>query len=254
MFCCDRKSRAACAQSFTLWQQATIEITRCDHSIIACPRHLYRCCSSRTSRSGAQPGGGIWGFVPPRNFQNIPQHIGNNFTNTQNPLLTNERYNTQDQAFLVFLSSWGFLVLPSVFQSPLKKRHEPKKNLVRKRTSKSLVSVFCCGRNSKPEFGQPGSGKWKGIKSLKFENCIQIESLAFKRWRTYLSVTRNKRKFRDRQNVTKKVWKSDKNCEMSLHRDVLRTLGEVGVINISSLRLKISFLNRYNNQHLQFCG
>jgi len=25
-FCCDRKSRAACAQSFALWQQATIEI------------------------------------------------------------------------------------------------------------------------------------------------------------------------------------------------------------------------------------
>jgi len=28
-------------QSFTLWQQATIEITRCDHSIIACSCHLY---------------------------------------------------------------------------------------------------------------------------------------------------------------------------------------------------------------------
>ena len=27
-FCCDRKSRAACAQSFALWQQATIEIMR----------------------------------------------------------------------------------------------------------------------------------------------------------------------------------------------------------------------------------
>jgi len=26
--CCDRKSRAACAQIFALWQQATIEITR----------------------------------------------------------------------------------------------------------------------------------------------------------------------------------------------------------------------------------
>jgi len=30
--CCDRKSRAACAQSFALWQQATIEITCHDHS------------------------------------------------------------------------------------------------------------------------------------------------------------------------------------------------------------------------------
>jgi len=29
------KARAACAQSFALWQQATIEITRRDHSIIA---------------------------------------------------------------------------------------------------------------------------------------------------------------------------------------------------------------------------
>jgi len=37
--CCDRKSRAACAQSFAPWQQATIEITRRDQSIIACSRH-----------------------------------------------------------------------------------------------------------------------------------------------------------------------------------------------------------------------
>ena len=40
-YCCDRKSRAACAQSFALWQQATIEITRRDNSIIACSRHIY---------------------------------------------------------------------------------------------------------------------------------------------------------------------------------------------------------------------
>ena len=51
-FCCDRKSRAAYAQSFALWQQATIEFTRHDHSVIACSRHIYEwCCSSRTSRS-----------------------------------------------------------------------------------------------------------------------------------------------------------------------------------------------------------
>jgi len=51
-FCCDRKSRAAYAQSFALWQQATIEFTCHDHSIIACSRHMYVwCCSSRTSRS-----------------------------------------------------------------------------------------------------------------------------------------------------------------------------------------------------------
>jgi len=51
-FCCDRKSRAACAQSFALWQQATIEFTCHDHSNIACSRHIYVWyCSSRTSRS-----------------------------------------------------------------------------------------------------------------------------------------------------------------------------------------------------------
>ena len=49
--CCDRKSRAACVQSFALWQQATIEFTCHDHSIIACSRNIYVwCCSSRTSR------------------------------------------------------------------------------------------------------------------------------------------------------------------------------------------------------------
>jgi len=40
-YCCNRKSRAGCAQSFALWQQATIEITWQDHSIIACSRHAY---------------------------------------------------------------------------------------------------------------------------------------------------------------------------------------------------------------------
>jgi len=36
-----RKGQAARAQNFALWQQATTEITRCDHSMIACSRHLY---------------------------------------------------------------------------------------------------------------------------------------------------------------------------------------------------------------------
>jgi len=40
-YCCDRKARAASAQSFTLWQQATIEIMRHDHSIVACSCHVY---------------------------------------------------------------------------------------------------------------------------------------------------------------------------------------------------------------------
>jgi len=34
-FCCDWKTRAACGQSFALWQQATIENMHHNHSIIA---------------------------------------------------------------------------------------------------------------------------------------------------------------------------------------------------------------------------
>ena len=41
-YCCDRKARAASAQSFTLWQQAKIAITCHDHSGIACSCHIYR--------------------------------------------------------------------------------------------------------------------------------------------------------------------------------------------------------------------
>ena len=77
LHCCYRKSRAACAQSFALWQQATIEFTCHDHSSrtlvvtfncsqvnigrASTPRSLYYClfaphiciwcCSSRTFRS-----------------------------------------------------------------------------------------------------------------------------------------------------------------------------------------------------------
>ena len=40
---CDQRVRAANAQSFTLWQQAKIEITQRDSSIIACSRHTYLC-------------------------------------------------------------------------------------------------------------------------------------------------------------------------------------------------------------------
>ena len=50
--CCDRKSWAAYAQSFALWQQATIKFTCHDHSIIDCSRRIYVwCCTSPTSRS-----------------------------------------------------------------------------------------------------------------------------------------------------------------------------------------------------------
>jgi len=45
--CCYWKARAACGQSFTLWQQATIEIMHCNHFIIVCSKiivcshHIY---------------------------------------------------------------------------------------------------------------------------------------------------------------------------------------------------------------------
>jgi len=39
--CCDRKSRAACAQSFAPWQQATIEIMLAISLSIACSRYTY---------------------------------------------------------------------------------------------------------------------------------------------------------------------------------------------------------------------
>jgi len=40
-YCYDRKSRAACAQSFAPWQQATIEIMLAISLIIACSRYTY---------------------------------------------------------------------------------------------------------------------------------------------------------------------------------------------------------------------
>ena len=41
VLCCDRKSRAACAQSFALWQQATTEIILTISLSIACSRYIY---------------------------------------------------------------------------------------------------------------------------------------------------------------------------------------------------------------------
>jgi len=41
--CCDWKAWVASVQSFTLWQQATIDITRRAHSNSACSWHLYMC-------------------------------------------------------------------------------------------------------------------------------------------------------------------------------------------------------------------
>jgi len=40
-YCCDRKSWAACTQIFVPSQQATIEFTYHDHSIISCSCHIY---------------------------------------------------------------------------------------------------------------------------------------------------------------------------------------------------------------------
>jgi len=39
--CCHRKSRAACAQSFALWQQATTEIMQAISLTIACSYYIY---------------------------------------------------------------------------------------------------------------------------------------------------------------------------------------------------------------------
>jgi len=41
IYYCDEKARAASAQSVTMWQQATIEIMRRNHSTIACSCHIY---------------------------------------------------------------------------------------------------------------------------------------------------------------------------------------------------------------------
>ena len=58
--CCDRKARAACAQSFALWKQATIEITRRDHSIIACSRHVHIGVILRAHSVRGEPPCGIY--------------------------------------------------------------------------------------------------------------------------------------------------------------------------------------------------
>jgi len=41
IYCCDRKSRAAFAQRFALWQQATIEIMLAISLTVACSRYIY---------------------------------------------------------------------------------------------------------------------------------------------------------------------------------------------------------------------
>jgi len=41
LLCCDRESRAACAQSFAPWQQATIEIMLAISRTVACSHYTY---------------------------------------------------------------------------------------------------------------------------------------------------------------------------------------------------------------------
>ena len=50
-FCCDRKARAASAPSFTLWQQATVEVTRRDNYCCLFAPYTNGCYSSHTYRS-----------------------------------------------------------------------------------------------------------------------------------------------------------------------------------------------------------
>jgi len=50
-FCCDQKALAACAQSFALWQHATIEIMCRDHSYCLFTPLIYWFCSLCTFRS-----------------------------------------------------------------------------------------------------------------------------------------------------------------------------------------------------------
>ena len=48
LHCCDRKSRAACAQSFALWQRATIEIigrNLSSYCLLAPPTYIFVLCA-----------------------------------------------------------------------------------------------------------------------------------------------------------------------------------------------------------------
>jgi len=69
--CCDRKARAARAQSFTMWQQATIEISRCAHFIFACSHHIYMGVLYFTP--WPSPAGGQW--CPAPHLNSVPLHF-----------------------------------------------------------------------------------------------------------------------------------------------------------------------------------
>jgi len=60
--CYDRKAQAASAQSFTIWQQTTIEITRRDHSALyycVFVPFIHGCCPSRAPSGVTDGGAGV---------------------------------------------------------------------------------------------------------------------------------------------------------------------------------------------------
>jgi len=65
-WCCDQKVRAACAQNFTLWQ-----ITRHDHSIMACSRHVYMYAFNATPTERLQ----VATTFPPFCNEPHPSHV-----------------------------------------------------------------------------------------------------------------------------------------------------------------------------------
>ena len=94
---CNRKTRAAYAQSFTLWQQATIEITRHDHSITACSCHIY-----------------IWVLF----FAHIPFVVNRTFTATPTERLQQHqtkgfRLETPPVRVLVWMKLWKIQMIYS---------------------------------------------------------------------------------------------------------------------------------------------
>ena len=87
--CCDWKDWAASVQSFTLWQQATTEITRSAHSISACSRHLYMGVVLRiVSASLHTPQLGGPRFH--RAHNSIPSPLNQPPKKASNPILKNE--------------------------------------------------------------------------------------------------------------------------------------------------------------------
>jgi len=77
--CCDQNARAENAKSFTLWQQATIDITQRGHCIIACSRHICLCvalyahpvCGESQFQPEMSTGLGLWSVCDPVVFAHL---------------------------------------------------------------------------------------------------------------------------------------------------------------------------------------